>query len=259
MWKLFVIIFTIYKLPKNHSMRYTQLFETRTILGTFSTDTFFDLTLFQHKDLFQNVESVWEALCNIEAYFANQKLGKIEVSVPPTAYLVNPELISIGEGTVIEPGAYIKGPCIIGKNCHIRHAAYIRGYVLIGDYSVVGHTTEIKHSIMLNHAHAAHFAYIGDSIIGNYVNLGAGTKCANLRLNGKSISVRHGKELVATHLRKFGAIIGDHSQIGCNVVLNPGSVLGKSVHSHPSLNFGGFIPEKSLIKSTVQVDITAQI
>jgi UDP-N-acetylglucosamine diphosphorylase / glucose-1-phosphate thymidylyltransferase / UDP-N-acetylgalactosamine diphosphorylase / glucosamine-1-phosphate N-acetyltransferase / galactosamine-1-phosphate N-acetyltransferase len=224
----------------------------------FHPEHYFDLSSFAHKELFANCEFVWQALEKIETYLARKMLGKIDSAKQEYAYFVNPESISIGEGTIVEPGAYIKGPCIIGKHCHIRHGAYIRGNVIIGDHCVVGHATELKHAILLNHAHAAHFAYVGDSIIGNHVNLGAGTKCANLRLNGDAIIVHHGQESISTGLRKFGAIVGDHCQIGCNVVLNPGATLGKHVQSYPSLNFGGVIPEKSLVRPQTKVLITPQ-
>lgn len=209
---------------------------------------FFDISKFAHKELFDDCTYVWQALERIQTYFSRKMLGKIESTKQEFAYLVNPELISIGEGTVIEPGAYIKGPCIIGSHCHIRQGAYIRGDVIIGDHVVVGHATELKHSILLDHAHAVHFAYVGDSIIGNHVNLGAGTKCANLRLDGLQIIVHDGEESLSTGMRKLGAIIGDHSQIGCNAVLNPGSLLQKNTQVYPTVNVGGLIKEKCIVK-----------
>jgi UDP-N-acetylglucosamine diphosphorylase / glucose-1-phosphate thymidylyltransferase / UDP-N-acetylgalactosamine diphosphorylase / glucosamine-1-phosphate N-acetyltransferase / galactosamine-1-phosphate N-acetyltransferase len=214
----------------------------------FQVDKFFDLSSFAHKELFEGCTYVWQALEKIQNYLSRKTLGKIESAKQEYAYLVNPELISIGEGTTIEPGAYIKGPCIIGAHCHIRQGAYIRGDVIIGDHVVVGHASEIKHSILLNHAHAVHFAYVGDSIIGNHVNLGAGTKCANLRLDGTAIILHEGTEAISTGQRKLGAIIGDHCQVGCNVVLNPGSLLQKNVQIYPCLNAGGLIKEKSIVK-----------
>lgn len=168
--------------------------------------TFFDLDDYQHAALFSNIAHVWEALGKIEKYLREASLKAIEVDIPEGTTVHLPELISIGEGTQIEPGAYISGPCIIGKNCVIRHGAYIRGHVITGDGCVIGHATEVKNSIFLNHALAAHFAYVGDSILGNYVNLGAGTKCANLRLDGKEVVVRVGGQKLKTGRRKFGAI-----------------------------------------------------
>lgn len=220
------------------------------------TNHFFDLSQFAHAALFDGCQYVWQALDNIQQYLQGYPLGTIEALEQRGAYLVNASQISIGEGTTIEPGAYIKGPCIIGKNCHIRHGAYIRGDCIIGDSCVIGHTTEIKHSIILNHSNAAHFAYLGDTILGSHVNLGAGVKCANLRLDGKQIMIRIEDKKIATNRRKFGAIIGDHSEIGCNSVLNPGTVLGKNVHAYPSINFGGYIEENSVVQPSVKVQIT---
>jgi NDP-sugar pyrophosphorylase family protein len=175
-------------------------------------------------------------------------LGKLHSKHQECAYLVNPELISIGEGTIVEPGAYIRGPCIIGRNCHIRHAAYIRGNVLVGDRCVVGHATELKSCILLNHARAAHFAFVGDSILGNDVNLGAGVKCANLRLDETPVTVRFHNESISTGLRKLGSIIGDGCQIGCNTVLNPGTLLGKHAKCYPCINVSGVVEEGCVAK-----------
>ena len=208
----------------------------------------FDLSEFSHINLFEKDQFVWLALAKIKEYLKNKELGKIEIQIPKDVYLVNPEMISIGKGTIIEPGAYIKGPCIIGENCSIRHGAYIRGDLITGDHCVIGHATEIKHSILLNHANAAHFAYVGDSILGNGVNLGAGTRCANLKLDKGNISVYYKQKFYQTNLRKFGAIIGDHSQFGCNSVSNPGTIMGKNVLTYPCSSFGGVILENSVIK-----------
>ncbi len=211
-------------------------------------DYFFDLNNFSHKDLFSDCKFVWEALSKIPSYLDSLKLGVILGSVSPNAYLINPHLISIGSGTIVEPGAYIEGPCFIGNNCQIRHGAYIRGNVLTGDRAIIGHDTEIKGSVMLNGAQAAHFAYVGDSILGNDINLGAGTKCANLRLDGKDIHVTVEGVLYQTGRRKLGLIAGDRSSLGCNSVSNPGTFLGPEVLTHPCSNFGGFVAKKKLIK-----------
>lgn len=213
-----------------------------------SPEIFFDLSKFRHAFIFSECRFVWEALKKIEGYLKSQTLGIIEVGIPHEAHLIRPELISIGKGTVVEPGAYLKGPCMIGENCTVRQGAYIRGQVIVGDHCVIGHDTEMKNSIMLNHVNAAHFAYLGDSILGNRVNLGAGTKCANLRLDHAEIAIYFGEEKIATGLKKFGAILGDGTEIGCNSVTNPGTLTGKSVHCYPCINFGGFIQEKAVIK-----------
>ncbi|MFH1097601.1 MAG: glucose-1-phosphate thymidylyltransferase [Candidatus Desantisbacteria bacterium] len=149
------------------------------------------------------------------------------------------EKISIGQGTVVEPGALIKGPTIIGKNTDIRQGAYIRGACLVGDRCVVGHTTEMKTSVMLNDAKAGHFAYIGDSIMGNNVNLGAGTKLANLKLIDSNVTIKINDISYNTGIRKFGAIMGDGVETGCNSVTNPGTIIGKASMVYPCVSVKG--------------------
>ncbi len=164
----------------------------------------------------------------------------------PGAYLFNDKVI-IGPGTVVEPGACIKGPVIIGKNSEVRQGAYVRGNCLVGDHCVVGHTTEIKGSIMLDNAKAGHFAYIGDSILGNNVNLGAGTKLANLKMIPGTIVVRSIKERYDTGRRKLGAILGDQTETGCNSVTSPGTLMGPRSIVYPGIAVpGGYYPEKTL-------------
>jgi len=156
--------------------------------------------------------------------------------------------IHIGEGTVVEPGALIKGPTIIGKNTEVRQGAYIRGNCLIGNRCVVGHTTEMKSSIMMDGAKAGHFAYIGDSILGNNVNLGAGTKLANFKIVEMDIRLRIEGKVYKTGLRKLGAILGDDVEMGCNSVSSPGTLLGKASLVYPNVNIpAGFYPHHSLI------------
>lgn len=135
--------------------------------------------------------------------------------------------IHLGPGSVVEPGALIQGPTIIGSRTEVRQGAYVRGGCIIGNRCVVGHATEIKGSIVLNDAKAGHFAYIGDSILGNGTNLGAGTKLANFRIKAGTVRIRAGMDRIDTGLRKFGAVLGDDVQIGCNAITNPGTLLGR--------------------------------
>jgi len=156
--------------------------------------------------------------------------------------------ICIGEGAVVEPGALIKGPTIIGNHTEIRQGAYIRGNCLIGDRCVVGHSTEVKTSIMLDGAKAGHFAYIGDSILGNNVNLGAGTKLANLKIVDVEMRLKVEGQTYTTGLKKLGAILGDGVETGCNSVTSPGTLLGKASLVYPCVNVpGGFYPSRSVI------------
>ncbi|MDP1836447.1 MAG: LpxA family transferase [Chlamydiales bacterium] len=213
----------------------------------FSPSAFFDLSKYAHSGLFEGCEYVWEALSRLSQYLKSQQLGKIEVEVPAGVVIVNPELVSIAKGCRLEPGAYIQGPCIIGENTEVRQAAYIRGNVIVGRSCVVGHATEMKHAVFLDGTHAGHFAYVGDSILGNDVNLGAGVKCANVRLDRCEVSVRGDHQKHMTGLKKFGAIIGDFCQLGCNSVLNPGTIMGKDVACAPCVAVGGVIPAKHRI------------
>jgi len=216
---------------------------------------FFDLENFKHHKIFEQINFVWEALTILKSYLLSLPLGKIATNIPKEAYLENIDSIFIDEKTVVEKGAYIKGPCYIGKNCSIRHGAYIRGNFLCGDNCIIGHTTEVKNSIFLNNSKASHFAYIGDSILGNNVNLGAGVKCANFRIDGKNAIIRINDKVIETSLEKLGAIIGDNTQIGCNTVLNPATFLYPNVICYPSLNVGGIVPKGSIIKSSATVKV----
>ncbi|PIE59760.1 MAG: hypothetical protein CSA32_02290 [Desulfobulbus propionicus] len=157
--------------------------------------------------------------------------------------------ISIGKGVLIESGACVKGPTIIGDYSEIRHGAYIRGNCIFGQRCVVGHATEVKHSIFLNDAKAGHFAYLGDSVLGNNVNLGAGTKCANLRFIEGTVKIRTPEGLIDSELRKIGAIMGDDCQTGCNSVTSPGTVLDQQSMLLPNTTApSGYHKKKSLIR-----------
>lgn len=214
-----------------------------------SVQSFFETATYSHQELFRESAYAWEALLNLKSYLNSYALGKIECSIPSGVTLVHPELISIGKDTVIEEGAYIQGPCIIGKGCMIRHGAYIRGDVVMGDECIIGHATEIKHSILFNRARAPHFNYVGDSILGNDVNLGAGFICSNFRLDNEVVRVYFNGEKIVSGLKKFGIILGDGCNLGCNGVSNPGTVIGKGSASHPCVNFGGVFEPSSVITS----------
>ncbi len=140
------------------------------------------------------------------------------------------------------------GPTIIGENSVIRHGAYVRGNVVVGDDCVVGHTSELKGAILLNGSGAPHFNYVGDSILGNRVNLGAGTKLSNLKIIAGNVKVRIGDTEYDSGLRKFGAILGDNAQTGCNSVLNPGTLLGCGSMVYPNATVTGYVPPQSIVK-----------
>jgi NDP-sugar pyrophosphorylase family protein len=179
--------------------------------------------------------------------FRDGKLLEGASIILPGAYLYNDRIL-IGSNTIVEPGALVRGPVVIGDNTEIRQGAYVRGDCIIGNRCVVGHTTEMKSSIMLDGAKAGHFAYIGDSILGNEVNLGAGTKLANLKMIPGTVVVRSGSEMVDTGRRKIGAILGDGTETGCNSVTSPGTLMGPKSIVYPALAVpAGHYTERAVI------------
>lgn len=201
----------------------------------FAPQEFFSLPFFKECTF------VWELLACIGPYIDFLE-HKIEIEVGPNVFLSGPEKISIGRGTKIAPGVFIEGPCVIGKDCEIGHGAYIRPGTILGDRCVIGHAAEVKNSILCSEARATHFTYVGDSILGFRVNLGAGVKCANLRLDRKPVAIVHDGKRWETGLLKMGAIVGDFSQVGCNAVLNPGTLLYPGSVVAPLSSVGGNRP-----------------
>jgi UDP-N-acetylglucosamine diphosphorylase / glucose-1-phosphate thymidylyltransferase / UDP-N-acetylgalactosamine diphosphorylase / glucosamine-1-phosphate N-acetyltransferase / galactosamine-1-phosphate N-acetyltransferase len=191
-----------------------------------NTDSLWLNTKFSSPDAFsylgKNLDSfVSSILREFNVYDRPVILG----TVSPQAIIEGP--VYVAEGAKVEPMAYIQGPAVIGPDAEVRHGAYIRGQVFVGARAVVGHTTEVKGSIFFDDAKAGHFAYVGDSLLGRHVNLGAGTKLANLKLKGNEVSFKHPDTgaIIPSGLRKFSAIMGDHAQTGCNAVLSPGTLM----------------------------------
>lgn len=214
-------------------------------------DLFVEISRVWQSDKFQSRNALSYLGKNLETWLNTllDDLGvgtepKILGKVHPASYISG--RVYIAEGATVEPTAMIQGPCVIGPGAEIRHGAYIRGNVFVGAKAVVGHTTEVKGSIFFDEAKAGHFAYVGDSILGRDVNLGAGTKLANLKLKGDEVAFRHPTtdERILSGMRKFGCIMGDHAQTGCNSVVSPGSLLlpktlvSTSVHFHGTLKTG---------------------
>jgi NDP-sugar pyrophosphorylase family protein len=210
--------------------------------------TFFTIDPFAHHALFEDIDYVWQALDYLIPYLAKIPLGEIKSPIPSGVTLVDPHLITIEEGCVIEPGAYIRGPCVIGAGTTIRHGAYIRGHVITGESCVIGHASEVKSSILFPKAAAPHFNYVGDSILGASTNLGAGAICANMRFDKKEVKVAVSGKVIPTGRKKLGLILGDGAQLGCHVVTNPGTMIGRGAICMPGLNIGGFIKDHEVVK-----------
>ncbi|OQY44478.1 MAG: hypothetical protein B6242_12615 [Anaerolineaceae bacterium 4572_78] len=211
---------------------------------------FFNLDTFQHKAMFndERIKYVWDTLTIIEDYLNDILKPEILGEVHPHADLIGNN-IYIAQGAVVEAGAYIQGPTYLGPKTVVRHGAYIRGKVITGEGCIIGHATEVKNSIFLNKAKAAHFAYVGDSILGTNVNLGAGTKLANFKIRGTEVVVNINGNIYPSGLRKFGAILGDNVSIGCNTVCNPGTLIAPNSIICPLVSVRGYYPKRSLIKS----------
>ncbi len=180
---------------------------------------------------------ILDSLDEILKHCSFEKLSTLKKGV----FLDNEKAIYIGKDCVIQEGSYLEGPCYIGDGCEIRNGAYIRKGSVIGNECVIGHATEINRSLILDGAKIPHLNYVGDSVIGEGVNLGAGTKCANLRLDEKEIAVIWNGNKIATGRTKFGALIGHGAFVGCNTVLNPGTVLLPFSKVGPCLSIKGVI------------------
>ena len=218
----------------------------------FKAADLFDLTQTEHAAIFDGCTYAWEALKKIEAY-----LTRVSRQNPPKRFpgASIGDRVIIGEGTVVEPGAMIKGPAIIGKNCQIRHNAYIRENVIIGDDCVVGNSSELKNALLFNGAQVPHYNYVGDSILGHKAHLGAGVKISNVKLFPGNIEVEVDGVPLDTGLRKFGALLGDGAEAGCNAVLNPGSILGRGAVIYPNVFWRGILPANMIAKNKSQIEV----
>ncbi|HEX2251742.1 MAG TPA: UDP-N-acetylglucosamine diphosphorylase [Thermoanaerobaculia bacterium] len=179
----------------------------------------------------------------------------LEAKISPDVHLLG-DRIAIGRGTRIGPGAVIEGPVWIGRDVEIRPGSYIRGGCWIGDGAVVGASTELKRAILLPRAHAPHLNYVGDSVLGRGVNLGAGTILSNFRHDGAEIVIPHQGGRIATGRRKLGALLGDGVLTGCNSVLNPGCIVGRGTQIYTGVQLrGGIYPADSMVKLRQQIEV----
>lgn len=216
----------------------------------------FDLSQTSHADLFTDCPFAWDVLKRIAAYLQTHLRPGLHNRCDGVAFIG--KQVYIGEGTTVEDGAMIKGPAIIGRNCDIRHNAYIRENVIIGDNCVVGNASEVKNSVLFNNAVAPHYNYIGDSVLGYKAHLGAGVKISNFKLTPGNIYVDLEGKPFDTGLRKFGALLGDAAEVGCNAVLNPGSIVGRNSVIYPNTNWRGILPANHIVKNRAEQEIVVQ-
>lgn len=221
-------------------------------------ENYFNLTDFPFLELFNGVERCFEVLgAPLKRFCGEFKGHNIEGTVMEGAILEG-DGIFIAKGTVVEPTAYIKGPAIIGENTEIRHGAYLRGNVVAGANCVIGHATEVKNSIFLNGAKAGHFAYVGDSVLGSMVNLGAGTKLANLKIVMGDVVLRVDGAKIQSGYRKLGAILGDGCELGCNAVTSPGTILAPGSMVYPAVGIRGAYTQKRIFRESNMLRNTGQ-
>jgi len=219
----------------------------------FKPEDLFDLSQTEHAELFADCAYAWEALKKINHYVASHVRAELKNHCEGDAYIGDD--VFIGEGTVVEDGVMIKGPAIIGRNCQIRHNAYFREDVIVGDNCVVGNASELKNAVLFNGAQVPHFSYVGDSILGYKAHLGAGAVLSNVKsVKGNIFMTVDGKPL-DTGLRKFGALVGDHAEIGCNAVLNPGSVVGRNSIIYPNVCWRDVLPANMIAKNKATMDV----
>jgi len=199
-------------------------------------------------DIFTGYTYPWEVLGKIKAFIL--ELGP---SLPVDEYDKIGEDIWIAKSAKIAPTASISGPAIICKDAEIRHCAYIRGSAIVGEGAVVGNSTELKNVILFNKVQVPHYNYVGDSILGYKAHMGAGAITSNVKSDKTLVVVRAGNETIETGLKKFGAILGDFVEVGCNTILNPGTIVGRNSNIYPLSMVRGYVPEASIYKKAGEI------
>lgn len=207
------------------------------------TAELYDLTHTAAKPLLEKTEYPWEALSGIGDFIL--ELGE---TLPAEEYEQRGEDVWIHKTAKIYPNNYIAGPCIIGPKTEVRPGAFIRGKALVGADCVVGNSTELKNVILFDHVQVPHYNYVGDSILGYYSHMGAGALTSNVKQDKTPVTVKAGEEKLETGLKKFGAMLGDHVEVGCNSVLNPGAVVGRGSRVYPLSMVRGFVPAGYIFK-----------
>lgn len=212
------------------------------------TRDLFDLTHTLAADLLERTEYPWEALGGIKQFII-----EIGQTLPADEYEEVSEQVWIARDAKIYPNNYIAGPCIIGHETEVRPGAFVRGSALVGSHCVVGNSTELKNVILFDNVQVPHYNYVGDSILGYRSHMGAGSITSNVKSDKKLIVVRCGEERIETGLKKMGAMLGDGVEVGCNSVLNPGTVIGRNSNVYPTSCVRGTVPANCIWKNNGNV------
>lgn len=200
------------------------------------------------KDLFEGLTYPWEALPKISEFIV--KLGE---SLDSSVYEKRGENIWVAKSAKVASTAFLNGPLIIDEEAEVRHCAFVRGNAIVGKGCVVGNSTELKNVVLFNSVQVPHYNYVGDSILGYKSHMGAGSITSNVKSDKTLVVVKNGKEEIKTGLKKFGAMLGDYVEVGCNSVLNPGSVIGSHTNIYPLSMVRGVVPERSIYKNKNEV------
>ena len=214
----------------------------------YSISDLYDLEHTLAGDYLKQFTYPWEALKGIKDLII--ELGK---SLDKEEYDEVSENVWVHKTAKVFPTAYLGAPCIIGPKTEVRHCAFIRGSALVGADCVVGNSDELKNVILFDHVQTPHYNYVGDSILGYYSHMGAGSITSNVKSDKKLVIVHNGTENIETGLKKFGAMIGDHVEVGCNSVLNPGTVIGRHSNVYPTSCVRGVVPENSIWKNSGEI------
>ena len=200
------------------------------------------------KDIFSDVEFPWQVLPKIKDFII--ELGK---KLPKEKFEEVEENVWIAKSAKVFKSAYIHGPVIIDDEAEVRHCAFIRGNAIVGKGAVVGNSTELKNVILFNNVQVPHYNYVGDSILGYRAHMGAGSITSNVKSDKTLVCVHINGENIETGLKKFGAMLGDHVEVGCNSVLNPGTVIGRYTNIYPTSCVRGFIPANHIYKNETEI------
>ena len=200
------------------------------------------------KKIFEGVTYPYEVLPKISEFIL--ELGK---TLPADKFECREDNIWIAKSAKVAPTACINGPAIIGKNTEVRHCAFIRGKALVGEGCVVGNSTELKNVVLFNNVQVPHYNYVGDAVLGYKSHMGAGSICSNVKSDKKLVVVKDGEEKIETGLKKFGAMLADHVEVGCGSVLNPGTVIGRNTNIYPLSPVRGCVPANSIYKNKDEI------
>ena len=204
----------------------------------------FDLNDTIAAGLFEGKTYAWEVLGDISDYIL--KLG---ATLSLEEYDHPSEDVWIAKDAKVYPSAYIGGPCIIDHEAEIRHCAFIRGSAIVGKKAVVGNSVELKNVVLFDYVQTPHYNYVGDSVLGSHAHMGAGSITSNVKSDKTLVVIREGEESMPTQRKKVGAILGDYVEVGCNSVLNPGTVIGRHTNIYPTSCVRGVVPENSIWKT----------